>query len=66
MNRLGANEMLSLDLGGPLIFDFLLACAHLLASALRLRLHLLSMRIESMTAKVISRLVDHYIHAAVW
>ena len=30
LNRLGANEMLSLDLGGPLIFDILLACTHLL------------------------------------
>lgn len=32
LNRLGANEMLSLDLGGPLIFDILLACTHLLVS----------------------------------
>ena len=30
LNRLGANEMLSLDLGGPLIFDIFLACTHLL------------------------------------
>jgi len=34
LNRLGANEMLSLDLGGPLFFDVLLGCTHLLSGKL--------------------------------
>ena len=52
-NRLGANEMLSLDLGGPLIFDILLACTHLLV-----RLALLGGRSSKFSGNILSSSVS--------
>lgn len=52
-NRLGANEMLSLDLGGPLIFDILLACTHLLV-----RLALLGGRSSTFSGNILSSSVS--------